>query len=290
MPTCNDQARCINIEITPASAANAPCSEPACRQYQACFWWSTGGSCPKTGTISHTCPKPGCQGDQEDFNGVTGREFYPAGEKQCKFGPAGSSLYFLMKDASDCSAGATSYTWQDYFGSDITPGSSPVTIVGSTNPQDVECTPRPSSIQSCTGNGVGVECVWRVDLPTADTCVSEEPSPSERDRLVSKTSAVENPSPNPSPEDSGPSEQNTCCPVDGPCNKDLSEEQAIQDVLGNEPYFTATLPNCPDEAALVQLRECCGCEKDPVCNLIICTDEVPEEVLTGPGGIGAEAC
>ena len=103
--------------------------------------------CGKSDAISHSCVKnsASCGSTSLGFKGAHEVQNVKNSYKQCQTGTAGSSLEFLFKDGSNCS---------DSLETRLSGG-----LVGS-------CKPRESTTASCTGNGVGKECVWTIKIPT----------------------------------------------------------------------------------------------------------------------------
>ena len=138
--SCSRQAKCIDI-TTEKITTGLTCGSGTC-EYKICVEILRGGSCVKSDSWSHSCIKPvdqctsgsGFSGALEKTSGVT------AGYEQCQIVSAGKTAEFLLKDGSGCTDNAR-------FG-------------------DASCEPRASSTSSCTGNGVGKECIWTISAPS----------------------------------------------------------------------------------------------------------------------------
>jgi len=136
--SCSRQADCI--DITTEQLTNGLTCDSGC-EYKICLLIQKGGSCVKSDSWSHSCVKPedqcsggsGFSGALEKTSGVS------AGYEQCQIVTAGNSAEFLLKDGGSCGNSAS---------------------LG-----DATCEPRDSSSSSCTGNGIGKECVWTIPAP-----------------------------------------------------------------------------------------------------------------------------
>ena len=145
--SCSRQAQCIDI-TTEKITTGLTCGSGTC-EYKICVEILRGGSCVKSDFWSHSCVKPvdqctsgsGFSGALEKTSGVT------AGYEQCQIVTAGGTAEFLLKDGGGCDAGASL--------------------------NSATCEPRASSTSSCTGNGVGKECIWTMTAPSDCGAVTE---------------------------------------------------------------------------------------------------------------------
>ena len=155
MQTCEDQRKCISWSITEdsdGSTCAGDCDMTVCLTIDLSL-----GGCSKDGAISHTCVKgtDQCTGTGGFGGGVSTEVGSGAqvsnGGRQCQTGKPGETLQFLLKDGQSCDSG----------------GGATVSIGGSS--ASATCAPRAGDVSSCTGNGVGKECVWTIVLPACTT-------------------------------------------------------------------------------------------------------------------------
>lgn len=166
MRTCDDQSKCITW--TQVQRDRAVCDGTATCEWTICAMLDlTAGNCPKSAgdTISHVCNKDkdnnDCTGDNDPdtFAGIVEDVGLANGYSQCQTGTPGQELKFLFKDGSGCNFGGAA---------------------GGTFPLDgmsLSCEPRPESIPSCTGNDIGVECIWTAVVPACDYVPPPAPPP-----------------------------------------------------------------------------------------------------------------
>ena len=137
--SCTKQAECIDI-TTETITSGLTCGSGGC-EYEICLKIVSGGSCVQSGSWSHSCVKPSdtCQVDGGFSGAVETSSGVTADFEQCQIVAVGGTAEFLLKDGSKCKDSAS---------------------LG-----DASCEPRPSSIDSCTGDGLGKECVWTIAAP-----------------------------------------------------------------------------------------------------------------------------
>lgn len=176
MNTCEVQEQCIEIEANLYKTNK--CSSVTC-EYEVCLTVSGKGSnCPST--FSHSCEKPELMCDHK--NKTKGLYEFPKfydgekfasenfnvkkGRKMCQIVGPGEKVQFLLKDGNGCKKTAGPVT----------------TAVTTSSPnfmlpnQVASCAPRDSNTTSCTGNGVGIECVWEYTAPSCSTELIANPN------------------------------------------------------------------------------------------------------------------
>ena len=120
-------------------------------EYEVCAKLNLGmAGCVKgtADSVSHTCAKSSttCSSGVVGFLGAKETKSVKNGFVQCQTGKAGETLQFLFKDGSGCSDSVSS-----------------TNLLG--NGLSGSCEPRTAAVSSCTGNGVGKECIWTVKIP-----------------------------------------------------------------------------------------------------------------------------
>ena len=126
---------------------------------------SYGGDCFKSSgeTFSHTCDRDDGEVDTcttgNTFAGAIEVKEVPDGYTQCQVVPGGEIASFLLADGSDCSGGPAYVN------------------TGGDHGCVAWCGPRDEYTPSCTGNGIGKECVWRVPVPECDLHTIAMPVP-----------------------------------------------------------------------------------------------------------------
>jgi len=125
-----------------------------------------------------------------DATEITSGPLLSDGGKQCQTGTPGETLEFLFKDGKGCEDSAA--------------------VPDAAIPYDdvtISCAPRTATVASCTGNGLGKECIWTVTLPgqcetpippptttttTTTTTTSSSPTPRNDDpRAITTTTTTE---------------------------------------------------------------------------------------------------
>jgi hypothetical protein len=142
MDTCGEQADCLDFTIEEVTGTT--CAGDC--DFKVCMTVNQGGSCTKTGAISHTCEKPdtGCTTNGGGFDGMLELVNIGDGYTSCQIVTAGDTAEFLMKDGGgNCGAKLTS---------------------GVTTCQHLEEVYPENG--SCTGN-TGMECIWMVEVPAS---------------------------------------------------------------------------------------------------------------------------
>jgi hypothetical protein len=189
LDSCSLQSDCLNFNVTLLTGVencNGDC------EYRICFELDlTIDGCEKDDEVSHTCIKV----DEEvcttpgNFSPDTEHNDFLGGHSQCQIVKGGESAEFLLKDGNTC---------ENAFTRSTTP--------------DISCVPRPATIDSCTGNEEGKECIWTVQAPD---CGTSSPTESPTDSpTVSPTSApTESPTVSPT---SSPTESPTVSPTVSP--------------------------------------------------------------------------
>jgi hypothetical protein len=145
LDSCIEQASCVNFSVDKVESA-ASCGGGC--EFKVCLDFKLGGSCPKSSTISHSCMKKPNECSLPGF-GSAGEVGNVGSHTQCQTVPPNSVAQFLLKDGSGCYGTATS--------------------------GGASCFPRPSGIESCTGNGVGKECIWTLPIPSCDPGAQGDP-------------------------------------------------------------------------------------------------------------------
>lgn len=162
--TCLAQSECMKITIEEASAGAC---EGEC-EFKVCFIRSNSGSCQKSDgdTFSHWCQKDSdvCA-STDGFGDATEMQGLEYGYEDCQTVGPDSEVEFLIKDGKGCDN-------EDEY--------SITAIVGGVSGEYTgTCEPRPADIESCTGNGVGKECVWTFTTPSCsgggEDTTTEEP-------------------------------------------------------------------------------------------------------------------
>lgn len=146
MNTCSAQEGCISI-VSQEMETASKCRDFGC-EFEVCLTLSMQSrACPST--ISHICEK-----DEDEciftqgFSTAAEKATIPAQHKQCQTVGPEMTVEFLLKDGSGCGgSGSVGLTGTGAIGGPAT------------------CQPRPASITSCTGNGVGKECIWTYTTP-----------------------------------------------------------------------------------------------------------------------------
>ena len=143
--TCGRQAPCLDITVEPSEHTSL-CTNDSC-EYKVCIKFDFYGHCQKSvfDRIYYTCPRDDshldmCFDEEPTFSHL---QLISSGHgyTQCQIVPGGDVAYFLIKDGNGC------------YGADATADTN---VPGLT----AQCNPRTADIPSCTGNGVGHECIW----------------------------------------------------------------------------------------------------------------------------------
>jgi hypothetical protein len=151
MTTCKDQANCL--VFTTNQVPNTTCiGEAEDCEFVVCMTVNFGGSCSKTGTISHTCEKKidQCNTITNGFFGITATPNIGDNYSSCQTVKAGGTAEFLMKDGSGSCEEAGSQ--------------SPYETASGATCQSLENVYGDGA--SCTGNK-GMECIWTVVAPAS---------------------------------------------------------------------------------------------------------------------------
>lgn len=145
-----------------------PAPSNVCASKSPCAWRvcvaldldSTDPVCTKgTGTVSHTCKKNEMTCGGGTWKSALEMASLADGFTMCQTGAPGDTLQFLLKDGSGCKNSPTSS----------------LAIAGAGSSTTMQCAP--STTKTCTGNGIGVECVWSVTLPASCPVVVPQASP-----------------------------------------------------------------------------------------------------------------
>lgn len=146
MQTCEDQKGCTRFTIDKVNEQQ--CSDEKC-EYKICMKLVYGGTCSKSGLVTHTCEKPDdvCLdgGGFLDALKVTG---ISDGYQSCHTVPPGGIAEFLIRDgdAASLPGGCGTATKTFNAGFEATCGTQPE--------------------RSCTTNAnIGKECVWTIAAP-----------------------------------------------------------------------------------------------------------------------------
>ena len=131
------------------------------------------------------------------------------GYTQCQVVPGGTPAYFLLKDGPGCTG---------------TTGTKATNLAGVT----ASCAARTAAVGSCTGNGVGVECIWTVPTPI---CTVPPPTsvPTKKPTPKPTPSSTKKPTPKPTPTP-------TKKPTPKPTND--KEDPKPPSGVGGDPHFT----------------------------------------------------
>lgn len=158
LSSCTKQMGCLQWEFTDGPTPGL-CPDGAC-EWTVCVTLMLGADgCVKAirDSISHVCQKDDatCTPAEgfADAKEITSGPVVTDGGKQCQTGTPGETLEFLFKDGRGCLDSAA-----------VPDASAPFDDVA------ITCAPRPASVASCTGNGVGKECIWTITLPTSKDC------------------------------------------------------------------------------------------------------------------------
>ena len=155
MGTCGEQKDCVSFSFHEIQTADI-CSGEQC-EWQVCLVLDLSpNACVKSSadTISHTCVKSPSVCDGGNFSDAVETQNIPDSYQQCQIGRAGETLQFLLKDGPGCDASSDSFTDGDVA---------------------ISCEGRTAATESCTGNAVGVECVWSVVVPDCTGPVAPPP-------------------------------------------------------------------------------------------------------------------
>ena len=153
--SCTAQQGCVKFNHTLVHQTVDPVCADEC-YYRICMILNTSHTaCAKDGAISHFCDygdvEEQCLGDYTlaDASAQEG-----AIHEQCLNVMPNETAYFILKDGSNCSDSVDLFTFPET-------GTS------------ASCYPRDIYTESCSGNAVGMECVWEVKAPASANCVSD---------------------------------------------------------------------------------------------------------------------
>mmetsp|Transcript_47949 Transcript_47949/g.88240 ORF Transcript_47949/g.88240 Transcript_47949/m.88240 type:complete len:465 (+) Transcript_47949:87-1481(+) len=158
LSSCTKQMGCLQWEFTDGPTPGI-CPDGACEWTVCVTLLLSADGCVKfiKDTISHVCQKDDatCTPAEgfSDAKEITSGPIVSDGGKQCQTGTPGETLEFLFKDGRGCLDSAA-----------VPDPSLPFDDVA------ITCAPRPATIASCTGNGVGKECIWTITLPASKDC------------------------------------------------------------------------------------------------------------------------
>lgn len=203
MDSCCEGWACSTWSLTKKSGGDCHPEEECV--WEACLTVDTSiQGCAKDGDISHVCdPKTEgrCSAENDDATlDAWWKDAFEVADnvavkEMCQTGKPGDTLWFMLKDGGACNQGAMNYVHADTSAA-------------------ITCAPNPNDA-SCTGNGMGKECLWSIVIPscgdtpdpqTEPNPLDDTPAHQDNDDDEPETPDPLTPDPSPSPEPSDPEE------------------------------------------------------------------------------------
>jgi hypothetical protein len=173
---CPLQSKCLDVTIEQVDPTVFTCVAEAC-EYKICLTLAlSNAECSKSGAISHTCLRnpdvclanPDGGGSCAFFGNSIETQGPVDGDTQCQIVKGGDDAIFLLKDGAGCEGSVAASVNVAGIGGQSVTG----LCVPSKLSTDTACQSASSDVDSCTGNGVGKECIWTV---TAPACGAVDP-------------------------------------------------------------------------------------------------------------------